>query len=171
MDVRLGNYFIISKKTEYPAFDISKSHDVRKFQEKVFIPLGQSLYLLPKTFALGVTLEYLRLPRCLCCEVVTRSTWGRLGLIIATAVWVHPMFTGCLTLELVNAGDLPIALFPGMKVGTLVFHTVEGDVETGHKGVRKYMGSVLPEFSHVKSESEQLARLKEIGIKFYPAKK
>ena len=32
--------------------------------------------------------------------VIGRSSWGRRGLVIATAVEVHPGFVGCLTLEI-----------------------------------------------------------------------
>ena len=36
--------------------------------------------------------------------VLGRSSWGRVGLIVATAVMVQPGYTGTLTLELVNEG-------------------------------------------------------------------
>lgn len=56
-----------------------------------------------------------------------RSSWGRRGLTIATATGVHPGFTGCLTLELANLGDIPIAIRPGMTIGQLFLHNVECD--------------------------------------------
>ena len=46
-------------------------------------------------------------------------------MIIATAVGVHPGFTGCLTLELTNVGEIPIAIKPGMTICQLFLHTVD----------------------------------------------
>jgi len=48
-------------------------------------------------------------------------------LIIATATGVHPGFTGCLTLELFNSGEVPIALYPGMAISQFFMHTVATD--------------------------------------------
>jgi len=50
---------------------------------------------------------------------------GRRGLIIATAAGVHPGFTGCLTLELTNVGEIPIAIKPGMTICQLFLHEVK----------------------------------------------
>jgi dCTP deaminase len=62
------------------------------------------------------------MPSDLAAYVVGLSSWGRTGLIIATAVGVHPGFTGCLTLELANTGVVPIKLDPGAFVCQLFFH-------------------------------------------------
>jgi len=51
-------------------------------------------------------------------------------LIIATATGVHPGFKGCLTLELTNVGEVPIAIEPGLRVCQLFLHEVrKGDSE------------------------------------------
>jgi dCTP deaminase len=57
--------------------------------------------------------------------VIGKSSWGRRGLIIATATGVHPGFKGCLTLELSNVGQLPIELKPGIEICQLFFHSVQ----------------------------------------------
>ena len=64
-----------------------------------YVPFGSRFILHPGNFVLGVTLEWIRLPKKLAGYVVGKSSWGRRGLIIATAAGVHPGFTGCLTLE------------------------------------------------------------------------
>jgi dCTP deaminase len=58
--------------------------------------------------------------------VVGKSSLGRRGLIIATATGVHPGFTGCLTLELTNVGEIPVAIQPGMRICQLFLHRVGG---------------------------------------------
>lgn len=80
----------------------------------------------PQQFVLGATCEFLRLPSHLGAYVLGRSSWGRLGLLVATAVMIQPGFSGCITLELVNAGDSPIRLFPGLKVAQLAVHSTAG---------------------------------------------
>jgi len=94
---------------------------------------GEDFILHPRSFVLGVTLEWLRFPSDLGGYVTGRSSWGRRGLVIATATGVHPGFTGCLTLELANLGDIPISIRPGMTVGQLFVHAV--DSETGDRSV------------------------------------
>jgi deoxycytidine triphosphate deaminase len=89
------------------------------------IRFGADFILHPRSFVLGVTLEWLRLPCDLAGYVVGRSSWGRRGLVIATATGVHPGFTGCLTLELTNLGDVPIAIRPGMAIGQLFLHGID----------------------------------------------
>ncbi len=95
--------------------ELTKSHYVR---------FGDSFLLHPRNFVLGVTLEWIRLPGDLAGYVIGRSSWGRRGLIIATAVGVHPGFTGCLTLELTNLGEIPIAIHPGDSICQLFLHSV-----------------------------------------------
>jgi dCTP deaminase len=96
--------------------NLAKSH---------YVPFGKPYVLHPGNFVLGVTLEWIRLPHDLAGYVIGRSSWGRRGLIIATAVGVHPNFTGCLTLELSNVGEIPIAIKPGVSICQLFVHLVE----------------------------------------------
>lgn len=48
------------------------------------------------------------------------SSLGRLGLLThSTAGFIDPGFSGRITLELSNVANLPITLWPGMKIGQL----------------------------------------------------
>jgi hypothetical protein len=63
-------------------------------------------------------------------------------------VLVHPYFTGCLTLELVNSGEIPIELVPGERIAQLLFSRV-----TASKPPRaKYNYPTRPEFSKVRDD-------------------
>ncbi len=66
------------------------------------------------------------MPIGLMCHVVGKSTWGRMGLIIATATKVDPGFRGCVTLEIINEGEIPIILYPGLPIGQIVLHRIKG---------------------------------------------
>ncbi len=106
-----------------------------------YVPFGERFVLHPRNFVLGVTLEWIRLPKNIAGYVIGKSAWGRRGLIIATAVGVHPNFTGCLTLEITNVGEVPIAIKPGMAICQLFLHKVRpaksAGVASAHAGLRK----------------------------------
>src|SRR2546430_5523893 len=111
IDLRLGPEFVLSKRTRYAGLDplegVSKgpawTQEFRSrladYQEKISLRLGKGITLHPQQFALGSSLEYARLPYDIGGYVLGRSSWGRLGLVIATATMVHPGFFGSITLE------------------------------------------------------------------------
>lgn len=139
--------------------------DIDEMQERVVVPFGEQLWLHPRHFILAATLEYLALPDDLSANVVGRSSWGRLGLIVATAVFVHPGFRGCLTLELVNDGDSPIALAPGARIAQLTLQRLEQPAPPKDDEADKYTAPVRPQASHLASEREEFERLKRLGVK------
>jgi dCTP deaminase len=132
VDLRLGPDFIVtSKATGLSTFDPARVDEIteriRDYQEYVRRPVGSAFYLHPGEFAIARTLEYLTLPEGLSAEVVGRSSWGRLGLIIATAPLVQPTFRGTITLELSNLGTVPIVLYVGVRVAQATFYNVSTD--------------------------------------------
>ena len=69
--------------------------------------------------SLGV-LELCTLPEDLAGRLEGKSSLGRLGLLThSTAGFIDPGFSGHITLELSNVANLPITLWPGMKIGQL----------------------------------------------------
>jgi dCTP deaminase len=66
----------------------------------------------------------LRLPGCLSGYVTGKSSLGRHGLVIETAAGIHPHFSGCLTLELANVGEVPLEIYPGMEVCQIFLHRI-----------------------------------------------
>jgi dCTP deaminase len=124
----LGRWFLTPKRSQQAVFEIKKDQeDEVAFAERHFIPFKSSFVLHPGTFALGATLEWIRVPKCLTGIIVGKSSWGRRGLIIETAPTVHPGFSGCLTLELTNVGEIPIKLYPSMPICQLQLANAEGE--------------------------------------------
>ena len=76
------------------------------------------------------------------------SSLGRLGLLIhSTAGFVDPGWHGNITLELSNVANLPITLYPGMKIGQISFlqMTTPADVPYGADSLKsKYQGQRGP---------------------------
>ena len=59
------------------------------------------------------------------------SSLGRLGLLIhSTAGFIDPGFDGHVTLELSNVANLPITIYPAMKIGQLSFVQMSEPAET-----------------------------------------
>lgn len=162
VDVRLGSRFRLPETTTQALVDTVRSPRKRVPKLPLYVPLGQSIVLHPHQFMLGETLEYVRLPRDLMAYVVGRSSWGRDGLIVATAVGVHPEFSGCITLELRNLGEVPIALYPGDLIAQLFVHTTEGECTTQgpHSQFAGAAGPVLGHHRYSKT-AEKLRLLAE----------
>jgi dCTP deaminase len=155
IDLRLGHQFIIFKEHfqgSLNPYRLSDAEgDISKYQEEVVVNKGKTIVLHPGRFIVGSTLEYVALPKDIEAQVEGRSSWARLGLTIATATTIHPMFKGVVTLELSNNGTIPLELSPGVKIAQIVFHQVEPplseDIVESIKG--KYQYSIGPGFSKV----------------------
>jgi dCTP deaminase len=157
VDVHLAHEFVVFRRASITSLDIGEDRvypNVHSYQEKVRIRSEERFVLHPHQLALGATREYVSLPRSISANIVGRSTWGRTGLIIATATKIDPGFRGCVTLEIVNAGVIPIVLYPGILVAQLVFFRTEG--------VAEYSGSYEcptgPEFPKLEKEAEHIER-------------
>jgi dCTP deaminase len=109
---------------------------------------GDAFILHPGEFVLGSTSERVTLPDDLVARIEGKSSLGRLGLLIhSTAGFVDAGFSGHITLELSNVANLPITLYPGMKIGQVSFlrMTTPADVPYGSARVgSKYQGQRGP---------------------------
>ena len=116
--------------------------------ELVEVKEGGAFILHPGEFVLGSTLERVALPDDLVARLEGKSSLGRLGLLIhSTAGFVDAGWDGHLTLELSNVATLPIALYPGMKIGQISFlrMTTPADNPYGSKATgSKYQGQRGP---------------------------
>jgi dCTP deaminase len=147
IDLRLGCWFETFRQSRLRFLDVYDRNasipSEANLARRSYVPFGGSFILHPKAFVLAVTLEWIRLPSTIAAYVVGRSSWGRHGLIIATATGVHPGFTGCLTLELTNVGEVPITIKPGTTICQLFMHSMEsGDPEL--VGVSNFIGHRRP---------------------------
>ena len=163
IDVRIGHQFIILQRSVVPHIDPSNPEELReslyRTQQKVRVQTKQPFVIHPRQLVLGATLEYISMPKDLAAMVEGRSSWGRLGLMIATACSVAPGFKGCITLELVNDGEVPIVLRPGIRIAQLVFFETAKDADyrrsdASQNGQVKYDCPTGPEFSRIHRDAE-----------------
>jgi deoxycytidine triphosphate deaminase len=163
VDLRLSNQFTIFRMENISHINVGDTREFKigKVQREVVIPFGKTLILHPKTLVLGSTLEYVAMPKDLVGTLEGRSSWARLGLLIATACAIDPGFKGCITLELSNLGNLPLYLIPGIRLAKLILSPTTSASNYSKK--RKYFSQIGPEFSKASQD-------KDLKI-FYPRKK
>lgn len=167
IDLRLGTEFILFRTSLRGGVDpASPELETRlgETQEEFTVPLGDWLWVHPQQFVLGSTLEFLKLPPTMGGYVLGRSSWGRVGLIVATAVVVQPGFAGSLTLELVNEGDSPIRLYPGLRIAQLALHALPGLTEHGYTaGDGRYLSPTGPQAARLEKEREEIGQIAKLG--------
>ena len=146
VDLRVDRYFRVFRNDTTPFIDPKEAQE--DLTELVIVEEGRSFILHPGEFVLGSTLERVRLPEDLVSRLEGKSSLGRLGLLIhSTAGFVDPGWDGHLTLELSNVANLPITLYPGMKIGQISFlrMTSPADRPYGSAGSgSKYQGQGGP---------------------------
>jgi len=164
VDLRLGTSFLVNKASRFTHISpkqISENEEeankyLNDFFEKIQIPIGKEFILHPHQFVLASTLEYVCLPFDYYALVLGRSTWGRLGLNIATATTVQAGFRGCLTLELRNLGETPLPLTTGTRIAQLCL--IQAPIDSSQSGyfagISKYVGPVSAELPKIENDQD-----------------
>ncbi len=146
VDVRMDRYFRVFNNSKYTHIDPKQQQD--DLTSMVEVAEDEPFVLHPGEFVLGSTLERFVLPAHMAGRLEGKSSLGRLGLLThSTAGFVDPGFSGCITLELSNVANLPITLWPGMKVGQLALFKMTSPAEVPYgSGVlgSKYQGQRGP---------------------------
>ena len=145
VDVRVDRYFRVFRNNLYPHIDVK----VEQENLTELVEIDEEPFILhPGEFVLGSTLERVKLPDDLVARLEGKSSLGRLGLLIhSTAGFVDAGWDGHLTLELSNVANLPITVYPGMKIGQISFlqMTTAADHPYGSDGLMsKYQGQWGP---------------------------
>jgi len=114
LDVRLGPTLLIesAQSPELVPYPLHRHSQAEPYE------------LRPGQFCLAQTVEVFNLPDDIAGEFRLKSSRAREGLDQALAVWLDPGWHGSvLTMELRNNRQLwPVGLWPGMKIGQIVFH-------------------------------------------------
>jgi dCTP deaminase len=146
IDVKVSHLFRVFRNHSTAIIDVKK--DLSDLTELVEIPPDEAFILHPGEFVLGSTLERVAIADDLVARVEGKSSLGRLGLLIhSTAGFIDAGFDGHITLELSNVANLPITLYPNMKIGQVSFMTMTTAAERPYgSGARgsKYQGQRGP---------------------------
>jgi dCTP deaminase len=167
VDLRLGCDFLVSVLTRRPFIGTVKDDDGFRGTASHFRgtrrEIGDRFVLYPNQIALACTLEYIALPSDVYADVLTRSSYTRLGVHMNTMV--QPGFRGCFPIELLNAGNNPVELVVGGRIfQTRLFALREGSDYGAPSEPRKYLGNVRPIASRAANDVD-LSRLHSIREK------
>jgi dCTP deaminase len=128
IDVRLDRWFRVFNNHLYTHIDPAQRQD--ELTTLLETEEGQPFVLHPGEFVLASTLEVITLGDQLAGRLEGKSSLGRLGLLThSTAGFIDPGFSGHVTLELSNVANLPITLWPGMKIGQLCIFRLSSPAE------------------------------------------
>ena len=132
LDVRLGGTLLIEsaqgpEMVPYPLHHHSEA---------------EPYWLQPGQFVLAETMEMFHLPPTVAAQFMLKSSRAREGLEHLMAGYCDPGWSGSvLTLELHNSRQLhPVLLWPGMKIGQMVFHLMSETPLRDYRETGRYNG-------------------------------
>tara|TARA_B100001093_G_scaffold286550_1_gene273737 strand:- start:338 stop:901 length:564 start_codon:yes stop_codon:yes gene_type:complete len=129
VDLRVGADFRVFENHKYSHIDPKSKQD--DLTTVVASSIEEPFVLHPGEFVLGTTFEKVSLSNKVVARLEGKSSLGRIGLLIhSTAGFVDPGFSGYLTLELSNVANLPIKIYPEMKIGQISFYYLNSPSES-----------------------------------------
>jgi dCTP deaminase len=144
IDLRLGTTFA-TFLPNVPVIELDQPIQYKYFETNtVVIPA--------KGFLLATTKEYVLLPGDITAFVEGRSSIGRAGLFIHNAGLIDAGFEGEITLELFNAGSIPIRIKAGQRICQMTFYQMDQASEESYDG--KYQGQRGATGSYVHQDYE-----------------
>lgn len=113
--------------------DLKEDIDVKGIGK--LIEIDEKGYTLkPHEMILGMTNESIELPEDICGRFEGRSSLARLGLMVhVTSGLIHPGSKGNQVLEMINMGNIPIKIYPGLRICQIVFETMKGKAKGNSK--------------------------------------
>jgi len=124
--------------------------------------LGERFVLYPHQAVLSTTVEYVALPPNINADIVVRSSYGRLGIGIATMM--QPGWRGTIPLEIFNHGNTPVEMVVGSCICQARLFELDSSVDyLGGASPRKYYGTVRPTASRA-GEDADLPILSRMGL-------
>ena len=128
VDVRLDRFFRVFENHKYEVIDPSVEQP--DLTREAAVSPDDFFILHPGEFVLASTYEVITLPDDIAGRLEGKSSLGRLGLLThSTAGFIDPGFSGHITLELSNVANLPVKLYPGMKIGQLCLIKLSSSAE------------------------------------------
>lgn len=118
VDLKLGKEFKVQNNTQKGFVGLEEAQE--DLLREVDVGEDGEFVLQPGKFVLARTREFIAVPGDITAFIEGRSSIGRKGLFVENAGWVDPGFEGTITLELMNAGNLPIKLKPGVRICQVV---------------------------------------------------
>jgi dCTP deaminase len=140
LDIRLGEEFSVFCEQETV---IDPKEELEEYYDYIDRRVSESIIIQPEEFILGTTIEKFTVPDYLYGQLNGRSSIGRLGIEVhSTAGLIDSGYSeGEITLEIKNNNKRAIKLFPGMRIGQVVFHELSSKCSNPYSSKdNKYQG-------------------------------
>lgn len=115
VDLTLSDEIGYFEERGLPYIDIFSEIEIKKVKFDEF-------FLQPKSFVLGITNEYIKLPDDIAAIIDGKGSLARRGLLVhVSSSLVDPGFEGRLILEMFNVNNIPIKIYKNMKIAKIFF--------------------------------------------------
>jgi dCTP deaminase len=125
-DIRVADEFKIFTNVNSAIVD-PKHFDVRSMIDFK----GEVCIIPPNSFALGRTVEYLRIPRGVLTICLGKSTYARCGIIVNVTPF-EPEWQGYVTLEISNTTPLPAKIYANEGIAQVLFFEADEECTTSY---------------------------------------
>ena len=106
--------------------------DPKQFDPRSMIDFKGSVCIIqPNSFALGKTVEYLRIPRNILTVCLGKSTYARCGIIVNVTPF-EPEWEGFVTMEISNTTPLPARIYANEGIAQVLFFEAEQVCEVSY---------------------------------------
>lgn len=158
-DVSMSNRIHLMKKGQ--VIDLKNQSSIEDSYEEYIID-SDGYILSPGEYILISINEGINLPDNIICEVLPKTKFTRIGLII-TAQFCNPSYSGYLQLGLKNNNSNPIKIYPEMKIAQYIFKELKS-IPTENKLYRNkqnasYNEEKKEEFRGAKFDKEEVQSL------------
>ena len=125
-DIRIADEFKIFTNV------FSAVVDPKQFDPHSMIDFKGSVCIIPpNSFALGKTVEYLRIPRNILTVCLGKSTYARCGIIVNVTPF-EPEWEGFVTMEISNTTPLPARIYANEGIAQVLFFEAEQVCEVSY---------------------------------------
>lgn len=125
-DIRIADEFKIFTNV------FSAVVDPKQFDPRSMIDFkGNVCVIPPNSFALGRTVEYLRIPRTILTVCLGKSTYARCGIIVNVTPF-EPEWEGFVTMEISNTTPLPARIYANEGIAQVLFFEAEQVCEVSY---------------------------------------
>jgi dCTP deaminase len=127
VDLTFASTFRVFRKV-HQVIEVRENTDYRELTDKMELPSGKHILIMPGETVLGITRERLRLGPGLCGWLEGRSRFARLGLMVhISATFMGPGIDSQQVLEMSNFGPAPLEVYPGIPICQFFFQKLDGN--------------------------------------------
>lgn len=135
-DMRIANKFKIFSASTGELTVV----DPKKFDERALVDYtGDACVIPPNSFALGMSVEYFRIPENMMAICLGKSTYARVG-VVTNFTPFEPGWEGHVTIEISNTTPLPAKIYANEGIAQVLFFPINSPAISYKMKSGKYQG-------------------------------